>query len=238
MEFTYEQRMRFDMTLQRMLEFTNANLGSCIYFVPPIATAEDVKRAGRIAFDLWESPKMIDSFLERYGNVPELPGVDHDTVREWRHALRGPFFIQKAAGNTAELLYDETIFEVHSMNRMWEDLVPYQPDLIYTTLIPFDGKIVCDGFVLHHESNVQGSGVQRLQRTRATARKKGIVTTAAEFKQVADRLMEKRRQGLLEPNAAAVWMNYIAQYNELCNDSCFPYEIPRCEIPRILQYTA
>lgn len=233
MTLKQEQARRFDRTLQALLAFTNVNLASCVYFKPPIKTDEDILRGFRISLDLWESPLFVDEFLK----CPTFRSfdVDFDAIKTWRHALRGPFYVERASGDTAEFLYGDTLFEVRSLRRTWDSMIPYQPDIVYTTLIPYEGMVVHDGFLLHHHSRVRGKGVKRIRRDLARARKKDVVSSAEEFMRVADTLNRERKQGLLGPSEAMVWMDYIAQINELCANSCFPYDIPLDEIPRELR---
>jgi len=228
-----EQVTRFDCTIQPLLEFVNANWCSCCFFEPPIQSAEDIVKGMRISLDLWEDTAQIDTFLERAKVTPK--GFDVQAAQNWRHALRGPFYVKKASGDKAVFLYDRFAFEVLSINRNWESVIPCQPDVVYTTLIPFDGIIISDGFLMHHESQIYGPGIQRLNRELDSALKRGIISSAEEFMPVADELTRKRKQGMLEPNAAFVWMDYVARLNECCADSCFPYEIPKEEIPPVLR---
>ena len=233
MGLNQKQQERFDCTLQHLLEFVNANRGSCIYFEAPILSSKDIVNGMRISLDLWEDTSQIGAFLERPELMPD--GFDAHAARGWMHALRGPFYVKRAVGDKAILLYDDFAFEVCSINRNWENVIPHQPDVVYTTLIPFDGRIISDGFLMHHGSAVQGPGRRRLNRSLNRALRRGIISSVEEFMPVADELTQKRKQGQLEPNAGVIWMDFVAAINEVGAESCFPYEILDKEIPLALR---
>lgn len=233
MVLTESQAQRYDSLVKRLLSFTNALYSSCIYFELPIDSEQKIAEALRISLDLWESPEPINCFIESFHN-----SLDPDTLEAacaLRHSLRGPFYVFEHEGYMAHLYYEGTVFEAHSSTRTWSDMLSYCPDMIYTTLHPFEGKVMTGLFVLHHTSEIYGPGVQRLKREYEAALEKGIVSEAGQFIEIADRLNEQRRQGQLEINSAIVYEDYIHQINELTNRTCFPYELPECEIPAALK---
>ncbi|MBO4364851.1 MAG: hypothetical protein J5804_00995 [Eggerthellaceae bacterium] len=233
-EFSKEQKVRYRDTMNELLSFTNACLGICRHFEPPIETTEQALHGLRIALDLWERPSIVELYLEQCER-PSCNHADFETARQWRNALRGPFFVKSCRGYCAEFLYHETLFEVWSMNRMWDDMIRHTPDIVYTTLIPFDGLIVSDGFLLNHGCSACGPGLQRLGHQRAKALAKGVVTSAEEFARVAETLNAERKSGLMEVNDAAIFMDYVERLNDSCEETCIPYGVLESEVPKLLR---
>ena len=229
MGLTGLQVARFNFAQDMLLEYTNDKLHICDGFNLPVDSTERVYQGLRISFDVWESPAMAEAFAR------EMKGCCDDTtyktISAFRHSLRGPFYIAECKGQEAWLLYEDTIFKVLASRRTWDEMVPYKPDMIYTTLHPFERNIVAGQFLLHHESPMYGPGKERLHRTYQAALEKGVVTHADEFCELADSYNEQRRLGMMEPNSGVLFMDYVESINALLETTCVPYEVPECEIP-------
>ena len=233
MEFNDYQAMRLSFTLEMLLEFANEKLRIFEGFELPVDSREKINQGMRISLDLWESPALVDMFTgQMKGYCDE---GTYNTVCGFRHSLRGPFYVAESDAYTARLMYGGTVFEVQSAKRTWEDMVPYMPDIVYTTIVPFEGAIASDVFVIRHGCHMEGPGKARLARTYRKALEKGVVSDANQFIDVAERLNNERRQGLMEPECAQVMLDIVDQVNSGLFGVCPPYKMPVCEIPKSLR---
>ena len=140
-------------------------------------------------------------------------------------ALHGPVVCMETHDDRALLLCEGSVFEVVSYKRSWDRMVPYVPDVILTTLLPFDDEIAFDGFLQRHTGHAEGHGVQRVQREFEEACERGIIRDSTQFVRESRRIRQLWRTVGLDPTSYAVYEEAVAQLNATLQYSCFPYEL-------------
>lgn len=123
--------------------------------------------------------ELLDSFVAE--NPYHLSGGDLAIVASWRHLVAGKFFVFRYLKNYAVLLDEAeppTAYGVVALTQPLTDFVgPDLPIWIQTVLVPFRGKIVCDGLVLVHNIAF-GPGFRRglADRYKEAKEGRGIIT--------------------------------------------------------------
>ena len=214
---------RLEDTRNALLEFANAGLCSIGMFEAPIESKEDELKALRISLDLWESPKMVEKFVAR-GMDRVFRNADMQLASTWIHVIQGPMVCMQADGDKALFLCEGAVFEVISFGRLWNDMVPYMPDMIYVTLLPFDDVITSGGLLVHHFCHMEGPGVQRIQREFEAAKQRGVIRGGADFVREAERIRRLREEEGLDPTSYFIFDDIVNQVNEMVWDYGFPYE--------------
>jgi len=220
-----KQHERLTNTLNALLTFANANNATCIYFEPPINSDEVAMCAVQISHELWDNESLIGKFLTPGYRYPPYRCADKRLASQWVDALHGPVICMETHGNKALILCEGSVFEVVSFGRPWDNMVPYTPDMIVTTLLPIDNVISFDGLVLNHKCPIEGPGVQRIQREFEEGRKRGIICDSDRFAEEVRRIKNLWRTKGLDPTSYWVYSDMIDQLNELLYDTCFPYEL-------------
>lgn len=98
---------------------------------------------------VYDHPEVIDQFATE--NPLRLPESDLETVRGWKHVVRGRFYALRQLKTYAVLLSDDKpmrAYGVLALNDTLEAMVGRpMPFALQTALLPFDGRIICDGLV-------------------------------------------------------------------------------------------
>lgn len=109
---------------------------------------------------LWENVHLIDSFVEE--NPFALSAEDLETVSNWKHFVRGRFYLVKYLKNYAVFM-EETggiPYGVCALLRDFQASVGrYLPVLVEAVLLPHKGRIIYDG-ILSTYSIYFGSGIR------------------------------------------------------------------------------
>ncbi|MBP3867367.1 MAG: hypothetical protein J6D25_06105 [Eggerthellaceae bacterium] len=222
LEYKSRRYDRLDNMRNALLAYTNANLGTCGYFEPPIDSDQKMYRAFRISLDLWDDPSLIDGFIRAFGQ--DYPDNDLDVMRSWKETLSGPMFCMETYGDKALFMCDGYVFEAVSYGRQWDDMIPYTPDLVITSLLPFEGEIALGGFTTKHFSPLNGPGLMRINAEYREALDRGIIDDARRFCEASGKIRADRKKHGIEINAWSVYMECIDWINDMTEDSCFPYE--------------
>lgn len=102
---------------------------------------------------LWDRPEYIDEYLAEGGAA--LPEKDKETIASWKRYVRGRFVLERALKSGGVLLGpadddDACGYLVQNFMLEWSDTVIRNglqiPLYVRTTLLPYDGVIVTDGF--------------------------------------------------------------------------------------------
>ena len=205
-----------------LFAFANERLDICPQFEPPIDSAEKELQAFRISLSLWDDPAIISQFVDTNGD--SFSCKDLETVASWKDALAGPMYCMETYGDKALMLCEGYVFEAVSFGRTWDDMVPYAPDLVVTSLVPFDEAIALGGFTTRHYSPMAGSGLIRLNEEFRGALDRGVISDSQQFGVTSQKIRLLRQSRGIEPNSWATYMDFIDEINDLTADSCRPYE--------------
>ena len=222
MKFSRSQKDRYTNTVGALLAFTNANLGSCIYFEPPIQSDKQIWEGIRIAQDLWSNTSLIDEFVAK--RPKPFLNADFDLAKTWENAIPGPLVLMETHGDRALFMCERSVFEVWSVYRPWSAMNLYLPDIVMTTLIPFDGIIVTDSFLLRHDGHATGPGLQRIRQEFNDARTPGVIKGGVEFVKASQRIRNIRTTIGLNPTEYIQALEYTDYLNFMSSRTCFPFE--------------
>ena len=214
---------RLEATRLAFLIHVNACIASCIYFEGEIDSVQRKNEAMRISLDAWESPENIMRFSEL--RMPLFKMADYDLAIQWRDYLYGPMCCMETHGQTALFMCEGHVLEVVSFGRPWEDMVPVTPDIVLTTLLPYDEIITFDGLLMHHNAQGEGPGLKRIQDEFESGLERGIVKDAKGFAVCARFINELRERVGLDPTSYYVLCSYVQEINARTYDTCFPYEM-------------
>ena len=214
---------RFEVARLAFLQYTNAFYASCIYFEGWIDCEQKALEAMRISLDAWEEPMLVERFATTRPGFFE--GVDYDLVDQWRDYLHCPVFCMRTFGQKALFMCESRVFEVVSLGRSWDDMVPIVPALVLTTLLPYDDIIVGDGLLMRSTGELEGPGVLRIGREFEAGKNRGIVRDAASFAQCVHEINDLHTRKGLDPTCYAMMCHFVEEINRRTSDTCFPYDV-------------
>ena len=97
---------------------------------------------------LLDHTDLIQSFVDE--NPAHLPDDDLAIVRSWRHLVAGKFFVYRYLKKHAIFLNDAEppiAYGVVGLTQPLADVAGPAPVWVDTALLPYDGRIVCDGLL-------------------------------------------------------------------------------------------
>ena len=174
-----EQSLFFKLMLPLQF-FVNEKLG----VLPEVLTFEDYCRAPmlekfKVRNALFENIGLIDEFIDE--NPPDIPMRELAAVSRWKKFVRGDFFIERYLKNHAVFITDDAeVYAVHGLTESPADYFPKftLPVRLNAVLLPFQDKIVIDGFFLPYRV-VFGSGIKNeLKEIYNSAKQKGKIITS------------------------------------------------------------
>lgn len=146
---------------------------------------------GETLQEVWRTPDVIDRFVRE--NPAQLGTRDLATVESWKATTTLMFVVFEHAG-TLLFLGEKRLFHVTGLYEPLKRIIGGQfPQVVYTTLLPFEGRIVYDGFVRPMQMQI-GDGLRRIIDEDITRALKGgtHVTTAEQLVELAPAIAEER----------------------------------------------
>ena len=105
----------------------------------------DIKEA------LYEDISVLDDFCDE--NPFQLSDIDLEIILEWKNYVKGNFIVYKQFKKYCVFLEAEESKEAYGvlgLTNSFEEILGFLPSYIETVLLPFKGKIVCDGLIHSH----------------------------------------------------------------------------------------
>jgi hypothetical protein len=128
---------------------------------------------------LLDNPDLIDDYVSE--NPQNLSQSNLDTILLWKFAIRGQFFVERnLKAHTIFLSTSGTVkgYGVLGLSTEITEILPMQlPMLIEAALLPWRGKIICDGLFSFHQISFGGGIKASLRDDYARAKKAGIITS-------------------------------------------------------------
>jgi hypothetical protein len=128
---------------------------------------------------LYENPQLIDEFIDE--NPDDIPMKDLAIVSKWKKFVKGEFYIERYLKNHSILIgQDNEVYGVISLTDPLEEFVPkfFLPQLVKTVLLPFQDKIVHDGFLEPYQIYFGGNIKRELKDIYNKAKKQNKIITA------------------------------------------------------------
>ena len=132
-----------------------------------------------VAHELWDNVSIIDDFVAEnpYGFSQQYL----NTVQAWKCALPGYFKVVRYLNDQAVFINEAGVFCVNGVTTEIKDEIGPVPAYVEATLLPFDDRIIYDGFLMAFdvpEGSLEGKQMQDEFEERC---REGIAKTAGDF---------------------------------------------------------
>ncbi len=139
----------------------------------------DMDEKTKIRDSLYKNIELIDRFIQ--DNPFDFGGDELQIISSWRHFVEGKFIILKYLKKyTAFLSYDSPskVYGVLSLTDSFLEMIGPPPVMMQTTLLPFKGRIIYDGWLKGYRisfgSGMRQSFIEDYNKSKATY---GIITS-------------------------------------------------------------
>lgn len=126
---------------------------------------------------LFENISLMDEFIDE--NPQDFPMKELAVVSKWKRFVKGDFYIERYLKDYAVFVSDEN--EVFAVYGLTTDLDEYFPKFALPVrlgeviLLPFQDKIITDGFFLPYRISFGGGIKQELKEIYAEAKRKNKI---------------------------------------------------------------
>jgi hypothetical protein len=177
---TEEVNLFFELTLSLHL-FVNTKLN----IIPDIQSLDDYtdlpqESKYQVRERIYDQPDLIDDYISQ--NPDQLNDEKLGIVRQWKHFVRGQFYIERFLKDYAIFIDEDKVYGVLGLYQGFDEFFhkSHLPTCIQTVLLPFRGKIVYDGLMQSYNVFF-GSGIKRsLKEDYMKAKQNGRIITALE----------------------------------------------------------
>ena len=191
-----EQCNRFFDTMDALLLYVNERFQVVEGFTLDYESQIGDMKVSLVAHTLWENVEIIDAFVR--DNPAHLPQQCLDTALAWKNALPGMYIVVRYQGGRALMMNDVGVFSVSGVTLELEDEIGKVPAYVEMVLLPFDDLVVYDGFMQVYDVGGTASDMARIQDDFENRCAEGIVSTAAEFVDVAGTHLATKRDEELD----------------------------------------
>jgi len=129
---------------------------------------------------LWDHPELIDAYTQ--ANPNGLPAEEVAIISQWKHFVKGSFFVFRYLKDYAVFIGDTQIYAVKALFDPFDEVIPNYalPVQIDTVLLPFKRRIIYDGMV-HIYSIAFGGGMrEELRQVYMAAKEAGRIIASLE----------------------------------------------------------
>jgi hypothetical protein len=173
---------------------------------------------------LYGDIKIIDSFVQE--NPQHLAEESLSIVFSWKNFIEGDFYIERFLKTYAIFIKGDDVYGVLGLYQGFDELVgrSHLPLYVKTVLLPFKGKIVCDG--LFQTYNIYfGGGIRRnLKEAYMTAKQNNRIIESLELTQKENQ-KKKPREPLKD------WKPELSELADKAKDLRGSSEDPAIYIP-------
>ena len=166
--------------------------------IPDIATVDEYQQLPStekldVRDALYDNIELIDKFVKE--NPQNLSEEELKIVKGWRKFQRGDFFIERLLKKYAIFIGDEKVYAVLGLYESLEDLLPYVrlPYYARAVLLPFKGKIVCDGMLQGYAVSFGGGVRSNLKETYMAAKQNGRIIESFYPGKQAEKTARKKK---------------------------------------------
>lgn len=177
MKLSVEDAHLFFKLMMPLLAFVNNKLK----ILPDVSTSKDLEKAPleeivKVREALYENINLIDSFIDQ--NPEDVPLKDLAIVAKWKDFLKADFYIERYLKHYAVFISDKNkVYAVLSLRDSFDDLIPSYalPIRVKTVLLPFQDRIVYDGFLAHYNIFFGGGIKEDLKHIYLKAKKRETI---------------------------------------------------------------
>lgn len=182
MNLSKKESEHFSLLMWALQYFVNCKLK----IHPKIQNLKDYKDSGiekkaNVREALYENIEIIDSFIKE--NPENLPKADLLIVSSWKKYVEGQFYIERFLKKHTVFIQDKKVYGVLGLQHPLNDLF-HQSDLplyVHTVLLPFEGKIIYDGLLGHHNISFGGGVKRELKETYMRAKQNHRIIDCLEM---------------------------------------------------------
>lgn len=169
--------------LESALAYANARFGICPEPRPrlrgPVPSPERKEALSRLLDALWERPDLIEDFVAE--NPDGLGPHALEVASDWRHALTSTFICVDAQPDAALYMDGQRVFAVTPLSSPADAHINVVPCLVRLTLLPFMGRIVTDGRIIHLSDDLRPEELDGLARALEAASQRPVIQTARDL---------------------------------------------------------
>jgi hypothetical protein len=175
-----EEAALFLSLYPHLIAFAGGRLGGVEGIVDfPSFRAAPWKAKGQARDRLLDNIGLIDAYIEE--NPDEFRETDLSLVALWRHFVRGDFVIERdLAQYTVFLTRKAPVrgYGVLALTNQFVEMLPYPlPMMVHAVLLPWKGRIVCDGLIGTYNI-ILGPGIRaELKDAYRRVKAEGIITS-------------------------------------------------------------
>ena len=143
-------------------------------------TDSDIEKKAAVREALYEHIEIIDSFIKE--NPENLSKEDLLIVSSWKKYVDGQFYIERFLKKYTVFVKDEKVYGVLGLQQALNDLIHKSnlPLYVHTVLLPFKGKIIYDGLLVHHNISFGGGIKRELKETYMRAKQNNRIIDCLE----------------------------------------------------------
>lgn len=150
--------------------------------LPEIKSFEEYVKASmeekfKVRNALFENINLMDEFIDE--NPQDIPMKELAAVSKWKKFVKGDFFIERYLKDYAVFISDDE--EVYAVNGLTDSLAEYFPKFALpvrlgaVVLLPFQDKIVTDGFFMPYRVIFGGGIKSDLKEIYLKAKREGSI---------------------------------------------------------------
>lgn len=148
-----------------------------------VQTLEDYKNAPfaekfKVRNQLFATPALIDEFIDE--NPQDIPLNELAVAASWKRFVKGDFYVERhLKTSTIFIGEDDTVYSVLGLTDSLDKIFPKYiiPQIVSGVLLPFNGKIVSDGFFSANQIYVGNNIKNELKAIYGNAKKKNQILT-------------------------------------------------------------
>lgn len=177
MKLSIEEAQLFFKLILNLQFFVNSKIG----VLEDIETLEDYKSTSfaekfKVRNALFENINLIDEFIDE--NPPDFPMKELAYVASWKRFVKGEFYVERHL-KTATIFIGENdeVYSVCGLTDSLEKIFPKYliPQIVSAILLPFQNKIVADGFYTASQIHIGGNLKSELKFLYNQAKKRGKI---------------------------------------------------------------
>ncbi len=144
-------------------------------------SVSEIKEKTNVREALYNNIDIIDSFIKE--NPENLPKADLLIVSSWKKYVEGKFYIERFVKKHTVFIQDDKVYAVLGLQQPIHDLVHQSncPLYVHTVLLPFEGKIIYDGLLWHHNISFGGGVKKQLKETYMRAKQNNRIIDCLEM---------------------------------------------------------
>jgi hypothetical protein len=160
---------------------------------------------------LWANDPLREAFIAE--NPAGLSPEDLAIVDSWRHRVAGTFCVFRHLKKHSILIKDgpEEVYAVLGLASGLDEVVPFTPCFVKAVLLPFEGRIIYDSFVVAYHVYI-GPGMRSgLEETYRDAKERASIITSLPPEEPASREEGQARADEVDARVLEAFRQYLYQ---------------------------